>query len=505
MNAAPSGKPPALSGGVQSLARRVIAGTGVITAAGIVSRALSLFSAPILTRILGPAPYGVAALVGTVTSFAATLALMGIDLSYARFFFGDRPEEGEAVERYCWRLSLCSACLVSAAAGAVWIAASGRAKVPAAFFVMVVAGVILSVLNVMATTRRRLRGAYGRIALSTVVAGGAGAAAAVAVGLLWRRDAWALLLGAACGSVLGLAVVGLPGRGTLLRPSGLPPAVRRQIVRLGAAGVVTAPIYWLMNSADRWFLVLWHGEKEGGIYSFAAGVGLLGVILNSAITLTWFPEMSRAYEASKSAGTPSVDLGRLWARLAGGLLVAWLAVTAAGGDVIRLIADPRFHGGTAYVPWLAGGVFFYGAASLANTGLVLCKTMAPAAGWWVAGGAANVALNALLVRPMGGLGSAIAACFSFALVAAGTMASAQSRFRLDIPWGRLAAAGALVLSAGAAAAVPWSLHPAASLALKFPVGLGAAAAVAAILAPDWMARLAKGDLFRGTPPGGGRR
>lgn len=484
-----------------SLARRVIGGTGVIALAGVVNKLFSLVSAPILTKVLGPAPYGVSALAATVTSLASTVALMGIDVSYARFFFAGGPGEGAAVERFCWRRSLVAACTLALLAAAAWIAASGRAGLPPALSIMVALGVLLAAVNTMAGTRTRLRGAYGRIAAAIVVAGGAGAALTIALALLWRRDAWSLLVGAAGGVALGTVVAGLPGAGTL-RPSGLPRGVRREVVRLGLAGAVTAPMYWLMNSADRWFLALWRGGGETGVYSFAAGVGLLGGMLNSAVTLTWFPEVSRAYEESSGRGSAPAEIGRLWARLAAALLVAWIAVTAAGGDVLRLVADPRFHGGAAYIPWLAGGVLFYGVASLANTGLVLSKTMAPAAAWWIAGAACNIALNALLVRGFGGLGASIAACASFALVAGGTMASAQRRLRLAVPWGRLAAAAVAALAAGVATAGPWSANPLASLAAKFPVGVAAAAGVTAIVAPDWLARLAKGELFR-RPPGPG--
>jgi len=483
----------------------VLGGTGLVTAAGVVNKLFSLVSAPVLTKALGPAPYGVAALAATVTSLASTAALMGIDLSYARFFFAGRPGEGEAVERFCWRRSLASAAVLALAAAAIWIAVSNRAGVSPGLSLMVGLGVLLAVANTMAGTRTRLRGAYGRVAASIVTAGGAGAALTIALALFWRRDAWPLLVGAAGGAALGTVVAGLPGW-RALRPSGLPRGVRRDVVRLGLAGAVSAPVYSLMNSADRWFLVLWRGENEAGVYSFAAGVGLLGLMLNSAITLTWFPEVSRAYEESSGGGGAApAEIGRMWARLAGGLLVAWLAVTAAGGDLLRLVADPRFHGGAAYIPWLAGGVLFYGIASLANTGLVLGKTMAPAAWWWLGGGACNVALNAWLVRGLGGLGASLAACGAYALVAAGVMASAQRRVRLAIPWGRLAAAAAVALAAGVATAGPWAARPLTSLGAKFPVGVAAAAVVAAIVAPDWLARLAKGDLFREAPPGGAGR
>jgi len=296
----------------------------------------------------------------------------------------------------------------------------------------------------------------------------------------------------------GIAVVGFPPMDTFSGGSGLSRDARRQIVRLGLAGAVTAPMHWVMNSADRWFIGLSQGEGPLGVYAFATSVGLAGMIVNSAVTLAWFPETARDYESDREEATSRI--GRIWARLAAVLVVVWLAVTAAGGDFVRLIAAPAFHEGGSYIPWMAGGVLFAGIASLANTGLLLGKDMRPAAGWWVGGMAVNLALNALLVRPMGAFGAAVAYCLSFALIAAGAMVSAQSRVPLPVPWGRLGAAAGIALAAGIAMAPPWSYVPLRSLLLKFPVGVAAAALVAWIVASDWMRRILGGGFLRGGKP-----
>jgi len=165
-----------------------------------------------------------------------------------------------------------------------------------------------------------------------------------------------------------------------------------------------------------------------------------------------------------------------------------------------LLADRRFHGGAPLVPWLAGGVFFHGLAALANTGLVLRKNLAPTVAWWVAGAAANLALNAFLVGRLGPMGASLAACGSYALIAAGMIGSSQSRLYLPIPWGRLGGAAALSLAAGALMSVPWRPSPLWSLLLKFPAGVAVAAMMGGIAAPDWMRRLVRGDFLR---PGGG--
>jgi O-antigen/teichoic acid export membrane protein len=475
----------------RSLARTVLGGTGIITAAGFAGRLFGLVSSPILTRVLGPTPYGEVALVGTVTSLATTLALFGVDMSYARFYFSGSPDESAAVERFCWRFTMATSLCVSFLAAAAWWWLAPRAGQPSGYAVMVGAGIFLGAVNAMGSLRRRVRGGYTRIAASIAAGSGIGMVLAIVIALSIRRDAWALLVGTAGGVAASIAILGLPGKAMLRGSLGLSRTHQWDVVRLGLTSMVTAPMFWLMNSADRWFLGIWKGEGELGVYAFAGSVGMIGLMLNSAITMTWFPEMNRAYEAMGEDASSSI--GRMWARLVASLLVVWVAVSAAGGDVLRLFSDPRFHGGVPLVPWLAGAVFFYGVALLANTGLFLRKDLTPVVGWWVAGAAANVALNAALVRPLGAIGAAAAACLGFALIAAGVTWSSQGRFRLPIPWGRLSAAGGIAIGGIAILYVPWAASPLTSLLLKLPAGAVCALMLMMVVAPDWVRRIFHGE------------
>ena len=259
---------------------------------------------------------------------------------------------------------------------------------------------------------------------------------------------------------------------------------------MGFAAAVTAPLFWAMNSADRWFLGAWAGQGPLGVYAFASGIGLTGTMVIGALTTAWFPEMSREYETYREESLGNI--GRLWARFAAMHMVTWLAVVAAGGDIIRLVADPRFHAGAGLVPWLAGGVFFYGMAALANTGLFLVKTQAPTAAWWIAGAACNVGCNALLVGRLGAMGASLAYCLGFSIIAAGMVRSAQSRLHLPIPWKKILIAGAITLAAGVLLCPDWGKGPVRNLLMKFPFGAAAATAVMGIVAPDWLRRLARG-------------
>jgi O-antigen/teichoic acid export membrane protein len=464
----------------------VVFGAGLLAAAGVVSRLFSFASSPILTRLLGPTPYGVVALVGTVTSFGATAALLGIDLAYGRYFFTADQERAAAVERFCWRFAAVTALVAAAILGAGWFFLSGE-DLRSDLSLMVAVGTLLPALSVMVTTLRRIRGSYGRIAISIVVSGGAGALLSILLALFFRPDAWAILLGTAGGLLAGSLVAGPPSLATFTVPSGLSLRSRWEIVQLGLAGVVMAPMFWVINSADRWLIRIWHGQEPLGVYAFALTIGQVGLMLNNGIIITWFPEMLRVYEGDREAAAGPI--AQAWSKLAIGLMVVWLAVTAGGGDLIRLLAPPAFHRGASYVPWIAAGIFFYGLSALATTGHAIRMRLKPAALWWTAAATVNVVMNLFLVRSLGAQGAAIAAAASFALLAAGMMVSAQKRYQLPVPWARLGATTALALALGAVMTPAWAHSPFLSLALKLPAGALAALALFWLGAPDWVRKI----------------
>jgi len=471
-----------------SLAKQVIGGTGAITVAGGAARLLSFLTVPILTPLLGPAPYGAVALVGTVVALASVLALLGIDMAYARFYLQEEESLRPAVERFCWRFAAIGTIIIGllAAGGWYWLGARvlDEHRGIAVYSLLAIG---LSAVVCMTTTRVRLAGNYRRIAVAIFVASLASTAISISLAYLWRTDVWVLLFGTIAASVTTLLILGLPPSSVLLQPSHLPTSTKRAVVSLGVAGSVTAPMYWVISSSDRWFLVHYVDAVEVGVYAVAASVAILGLMLNSSLTLIWFPEASRVYGKQGAEALPA--LGQLWARLVGGMAIVWLAVAAAGGDVLRLLAAPAFHSGAQYIPWLAGGVFFYGLASLANTALFLIARMRFAAYMWAVGAVLSVGLNIVLIPYLGALGAAIVQCTSYGLIALAVFAVSQHLLPLPIPLFRLGIVLVLTVGAGVVMAPAWGAYPVSSLALKFPLGLLVAGIAFRILAPDWYERM----------------
>ncbi|HBP88422.1 MAG TPA: lipopolysaccharide biosynthesis protein [Nitrospirales bacterium] len=470
-----------------TFARRLVSGTAQLTFSNGVVRLFSIVTMPILTTLLSPQAYGVATLLGTIISLVSVFALAGIDVTYARAYHSAQPPNGHIVEHFCWRFAICTA-LIGAifAAIAWWFIARDFIELDRRLAWLILLGIVLSVTSAMAQTRARLAGRYRAMALATIAGGLIGAGISLGMAIWWRQDAFVLVLPILSGYLIPLLLLGAPSVAELTEPSGLVRGQGVALLKIGLAGIVTAPMYWLLSSSDRWFLQYYHGAEAVGVYAIGYSVAIVGMMINVAVISVWLPEASREYEQDQERA--KYTLGRLMSRLVAAMALIWLAVAAAGGDMVRWLADGRFHGSAEFVPFIAGGVFFYGASQLALYGLVLVKEFKWAAYWWFGGGLLCTVLNVVLVPRYGGLGAAITQSASFAVISIGILHTSQAKYRIQLNWGRIGPAMATILAAGLFLAPPWHVTAPFSLLLKLPIGIAIASMTAWVMAPDWCTR-----------------
>ena len=286
--------------------RRVVSGTTQLTLSNGVVRLLSIVTMPILTSLLSPQAYGVAALAGTVISLVSVFALAGIDISYMRAYHSAQPPSGADVEHYCWRFAISAALLDSRGrCGSVVVLQQGfrRAGSPSGdpggagyrFFCGPHDGANAGALgrqipsHGLGNHRRRnhlyaVKHRHRR---------------------LWRQDALALLLPMLLGYLIPVLLLGTPSIAGLAKPSGLTRNEGMALIKIGLAAVVTAPMYWLLSSSDRWFLQHYHGAEAVGVYSIGYSVAIVGMMVNTQSCLYGCPRprgnMKKTEHARKSA------------------------------------------------------------------------------------------------------------------------------------------------------------------------------------------------------------
>ena len=98
---------------------------------------------------------------------------------------------------------------------------------------------------------------------------------------LWRPDALALLIPMLLGYLIPVLLLGTPSIAGLAKPSQLSRNEGVALIKIGLAGIVTAPMYWLLSSSDRWFLQHYHGAEAVGVYSIGYSVAIVGMMVNN--------------------------------------------------------------------------------------------------------------------------------------------------------------------------------------------------------------------------------
>lgn len=443
---------------------------------------LSLVTMPILTHLLSPTSYGTAAIAGTFIALISVFALAGMDMSYIRAYHSNTPPAGQAIEIFSWRFALVAGSLSGLILALCWGRLSSFFELPGYLGGLLGAGIVVSLANTMAQTRARLNNRYREMSISIVASGLGTAFISLGVAYWWRQDELPIILSMLAGYLIPVFMLGVPPIRLLLHPSGLRLADRASILRIGLAGTITAPAYWVLSSSDRWFLGYFEDAASVGIYSIGYSVAIMGMMANNAILSVWTPEVTREYESDPSNARHS--LGKTAERLFVAYLCVWLAITAVGGDVIRLLAAPAFHEAAGLVPYIAGGVFFHGIIHLANANLLLVKRLDYAMWWWITGGVTCVILNFLLVPWLGRLGAAMTQTVSFALIATGIVIGAQRFYPLQLNWRRLAFGLSITMIMGMTIAQAWAATSIPSLLLKFPIGLLATIVLLKIVAPE---------------------
>src|SRR5438105_1313666 len=157
------------------LASRVASAGAKLALSQASVRLLSLVTMPLLTHLLAPAAYGIWALMGTVVSLAAMVAIAGMDMSYMRTCTGTVGQASRAAEAFAWQFALLSALTAGLAAAAVWFLIAPSFAVPQYLTGFVLLAVPFSVAGTMAQTRARLQERYWSLSFAIFIAGLLGA------------------------------------------------------------------------------------------------------------------------------------------------------------------------------------------------------------------------------------------------------------------------------------------------------------------------------------------
>lgn len=470
-------------------------------AAGI---ALGIVSFPIFTRVFSVAEYGVMSLVFQVANLAAVLAKLGLQNSVQRFQeqYLQSPEPA-ARRRYHSTMLL----MVAAIAAAVTAAfASGVALLPASLLgdalraLLLLAGVLIFLRGLQSILLGFYRAERRTVAFNAIEVSIKAATISLTLFLLffWDRSIRACLLAAIAVELAAAAgCLFLLFRARLVSLRCFDPALCRTafLFALPLAGAEFAGV--LLHSGDRILIQYFAGAEALGYYSAAFGMAsYLAESLMYSAQYALIPLYMQVW-VNQGEQETRLFLSRAMNGFAAVAFCLLGGAAAVAHDAITFLGSSKLAAAAPLLPVLVLALLVFAFHIFLNAGLLLHQRSFELAKLVAISAAANVALNCLLLPPLGAMGAALSLLASYILLIT-LLARASARIfplRLDAPaWARYA------LAAAAGCALAHCLH--ATPALLGLLLRGTAfllVFIAALLALDRPARLAlarRAALFR---------
>jgi len=436
---------------------------------GLVSRILATLLLPLYTHYLPPGSYGRVEIVTAATAVLAIVLQLGISSAFFRFYFDARdPAEKRTVIRtsFWFTMGMSTVGLVLGVVFASpishWLGLGHDPMLVRAGAVGLWAQTNYQQLTALFRVEER----SAQYAIASVANVLITVAAMVLFVAVFHWGAVGLVVGNFTGTLAVYAALvayrteqlGLEFDRSLLR----------KMQHFGMPLVPSALALWTINFVDREFVAWYKNAAEVGVYS--AAVKIAGVITFVMVAFrTAWPAFAYSIEDDDDAKrTYSYVLTYLlaftsWAALALGALAPWW---------VRLLTDPRYQRAEKGVALLAfAGAVYAGYVVLAIGSGRARKTQL---NWVVTGigAAVNVGLNFWLVPAYGMVGAAISTAASYVVLFLGMTVYAQSVYRVDYQWRRVATSvGVAVGLTVAARAAHLPLAPSALLVVAYPLVL----------------------------------
>ncbi|MBS1863719.1 MAG: lipopolysaccharide biosynthesis protein [Actinobacteria bacterium] len=429
--------------------RRLATTGAAYTAASILSKLIAVALLPLYTRHLSLDDYGAAEVLFAAVVSVSIVVRLGLIEAVLRFYYREDEDPdrivGATFSGLFWTVTVTALIalpfagplseallnpkpdelhtateLVRISIGGLWVATlfeylltlfrlDERAR---AYFITTIANVL------------------GTIALTVVLVVGVG------------DGARGLLLGSyVVGALFVLGMIFAQRRRLTLKVD--PPLLRR-LLRFGLPTMPAEVSLYLLNFADRLIIVQVKGLGEAGLYSLAVKFAQAVNVVVRGFQLAWPPLAYSIHDDEEARRTYATVITLFLAGCTWLVVGLWLLAQY----LLRFFAAPKFFGAYEVVGLIAAAVTLYAlymamVVILGRTGRT--EYNLPAA---LAALAANIALNLLLVPPLGIVGAGLALVASYLVVIALMYWFTQRLFPVPYEWGRLArilfAAAALV-------------------------------------------------------------
>ena len=381
---------------------------------GVIARGMGFFLLPLYTRFFIPADYGVIETLNVIMSFLGVLLVFGMDSAQSYFFF-QQKDSGKAAQarvitsvlqfRLTWSLLvILLGMLVSPLLNAQFF----DGQLSLSYFLVVFLGALFTQVASQSADVFRLLyrpWVYIGITLSNAIIS---ALASVALVGWLKLGIYGYFIGSAFGSLMAAMIGWQLGR-SYIDWSGLHFDWWPKLVRFGAPFVPMALGMYVLNTADRWFIIRYQDQTVLGLYAVADKFAVMLALLVTTFRQAWWPIAMDAIQ-TKDGPVLLKMMGRLYLGLAS-IGVIWL--TALSPFFVQWLTTPEYYPAYMLIGVLALQPLNYGLQLIVGIGIWKAeKTIWSPIGLGVAA-LINIALAFWLVPLYGGMGAAIATAIAY--------------------------------------------------------------------------------------------
>lgn len=403
---------------------------------GAAGKGISFFLLPVYTRIFTPADYGTIEMMSVIVSLLTAVLVMGMDAAQSFYFF-EQKAKGTPAQKIVvsailqWRLTwgLVMVLLAGVLAPLVnrWFFGG---KLLWIYFAVSFSGALFA--TVMSQSVEILRLLYrpwsyiGVTALSSIL----GAVLVLLFVIVFQQGIYGYFLGSAIASLV-VAFYGWYLVREYLDFSAWHHQWWPRLLRFGAPLLPTGLAFYVISTADRWFVQHYHGEAALGIYAAGAKFALIMGLAIETFRKAWWPI---AMDAMRSDDGP--ETFRMIARLFLGLgIAAVVYLTFLAPWLVKWLTAPAFHDAWPIVGILAWQALFYGFYLVGSAGIWKAEKTHITAILMAITGVLNLLLNYLWVPSFGGMGAALATAVSYFVWIVLSLIISERYWKVQFPLG----------------------------------------------------------------------
>ncbi|HZI89299.1 MAG TPA: oligosaccharide flippase family protein, partial [Candidatus Polarisedimenticolia bacterium] len=418
--------------------------TSIYTVGNLATKAVGLLMIPVYTHFLTPREYGILDMLDLTIILFGMITGMGMGSALFRFYYAteSKDERREVVGSALLFSSLVAGLLgLAVALGADRIAVA-IFRGPGFSFYLRMAILSFCVGTAAETCRNylRVRQLSGLFVTSSLIQ------LVISLGLNIYFIAFRHM--GVFGFLLSSLITNLLASVALLAHTVITSGVSfsipktRQMLAFGAPFVLTGIGAFIMNFADRYFLNLYAGLGQVGIYALGYKFGfMLNMLAVAPFLQMWEAQM---FVVQKET-SPGPVYARVFEYFAALLLLAVLGVSIFIQDILRVVASPEYAGAAAIVPIVALAYVLNGWGQYFRLGMLLTKRTQVIAVIMTATGVLTIGLYVVLIRSHHALGAAMATLLSFAFMMTWTYIESQRLYRVPYDLRRIAAVAGLAV------------------------------------------------------------